>query len=159
MLHVPTWKREPPSYRPAYASRLGEVSWAPASPGFASVRASPGISPRSLQVSDLLLLIAEWAGYSVSTTAGPATLVVEGERVPFSIVEEIGRTLPCQAAGSAVQSEQSVDDSHFGANQFVQSDGTLGRLAQRMAFCRRLEFSKGRLIFSEPPGDCIQSVA
>ena len=98
------------------------------------MRASPGISPRSLQVSDLLLLVAEWAGYSVSSTAGPATLVVEGERVPFSIVEEIGRTLPCQAAGSAVQSEQSVDDSHFGANQFVQSDGTLGRLAQRMAF-------------------------
>ena len=53
--------------------------------GFASVRVSPGISPRSLQVSDLLLLVAEWAGYSVSSTAGPATLVVEGERVPFSI--------------------------------------------------------------------------
>jgi hypothetical protein len=50
--------------------------------------------PRSLQVLDLLLLAAEAAGYSVSSTAGPATLVVEGERVPFSIVEEIGRNAP-----------------------------------------------------------------
>ena len=30
----------------------------------------------------------------MSSTAGPATLVVEGERVPFSIVEEIGRNAP-----------------------------------------------------------------
>ena len=40
MLHVPTWKREPPSYRPAYASRLGEVSWAPASPAINTIAMS-----------------------------------------------------------------------------------------------------------------------
>jgi len=46
--------------------------------------------PRALGVLDLLLLAAEQAGFSVSSTEGPATLVVEGERVPSSIVEEIG---------------------------------------------------------------------
>jgi hypothetical protein len=40
MLHVPSWKREPPSYRPAYASRLGEVSWAPASPAINTIAMS-----------------------------------------------------------------------------------------------------------------------
>ena len=47
--------------------------------------------PRALGMLDLLLRAAEQAGYSVSSTEGPAMLVVEGERVPFSIVEEIGR--------------------------------------------------------------------
>jgi hypothetical protein len=46
---------------------------------------------RALGALDLLLFGSEQAGYSVSSTEGPATLVVEGERVPFSIVEEIGR--------------------------------------------------------------------
>jgi hypothetical protein len=59
--------------------------------GIASIRVSPSMLVRALGVLDLLLLTAEQAGYSVSTTAGPATLVIEGERVPFSIVEEIGR--------------------------------------------------------------------
>ena len=59
--------------------------------GIASVRVSPGILPRALGVLDLLLLAAESVGYSVSNTDGPATLVVGGERVPFSIIEEIER--------------------------------------------------------------------
>lgn len=59
--------------------------------GIASIRVSPGMLPRALGVLDLLLLAAGQAGYSASSTEGPATLVVEGERVPFSIVEEIRR--------------------------------------------------------------------
>jgi hypothetical protein len=43
----------------------------------------------------------------------------------------------------------------LGLTEFVQSDRTLGRLAQilTMAFVG-LAFSKGRLIFSELPRDC-----
>jgi hypothetical protein len=55
------------------------------------VRVSPAMLPRALGMLDLLLLAAEQAGYSVSSTEGPATLVVECERVPFSIIEEIRR--------------------------------------------------------------------
>src|SRR5204862_1901076 len=54
-------------------------------------RVSPAMLPRALGVLDLLLRAAEQAGYSVSSTEGPATLVVDGERVPFSIIEEIKR--------------------------------------------------------------------
>jgi hypothetical protein len=59
--------------------------------GIASIRVSPAMLPRALGVLELLLLAAEQAGYSVSSTEGSATLVVEGERVPFNIVEQIGR--------------------------------------------------------------------
>lgn len=59
--------------------------------GIPYVRVSPAMLPRALGVLDLLLIAAEQAGYSVSSTEGPATLVVECERVPFSIIEEIRR--------------------------------------------------------------------
>jgi hypothetical protein len=59
--------------------------------GIPYIRVSPAMLPRALGVLDLLLLGAEQAGFSISTTDGPATLVVEGERVPFRIFEEIGR--------------------------------------------------------------------
>ena len=95
-----------------------------------------GLSPRSLQVSDLLLLVAEWAGYSVSSTAGPATLVVEGERVPFSIVEGIGRTLRAKRPAQQRNRSGQKMTCTLELTEFVQSDRTLGRLAQtlRMAF-------------------------
>lgn len=59
--------------------------------GIAYIRVSPAMLPRALGVLDMLLLAAESAGYSLSSTEGPATLVVTMERVPFSIIEEIGR--------------------------------------------------------------------
>ena len=114
----------------------------------------------SLQASDLLLLVAEWAVYSVSSTAGAATLVVEGERVPFSIVEEIGRTPRAKRpAQQRNRSGQNITRT-LELTEFVQSDRTLGRLAQTltMAFVG-LAFSKSRLIFSELPKGLRQSVA
>ena len=65
--------------------------------GIAYIRVSPGMLRRALGVLDLLLLAGEDVGYSVSSTDGPATLVVGGERVPFSVIEETGRkrSLPC----------------------------------------------------------------
>ncbi|SEP42840.1 hypothetical protein SAMN02990966_06109 [Rhodospirillales bacterium URHD0017] len=59
--------------------------------GIAHIRVSPPMLARALAVLDLLLLAADQAAYSVSTTEGSAALVVEGERVPFSILEEIRR--------------------------------------------------------------------
>jgi hypothetical protein len=59
--------------------------------GIPSIRVSPAMLPRALGVLDLLLLAAERAGYSVSSTDGPATLVIGSERVPFSIIEEVRR--------------------------------------------------------------------
>jgi hypothetical protein len=59
--------------------------------GIPSIRVSPAMMPRPLGVLDLLLIAAEGAGYSVSSTDGPATLVVAGERVPSGIIEEIKR--------------------------------------------------------------------
>lgn len=73
-------------------------------------------------MSDLLLLVAEWAGYSVSSTAGPATLVVEGERVPFSIVEEIGRTLRAKRPAQQRNRSSQKMTRTLELTEFVQSD-------------------------------------